>query len=293
MRIAVIVMAVLALATTAYAFTVNPRPVQMREDYGTAPLSDCYMNYYYYVPCPTNSWFWIFTGWTIGDVWGVFFTIGDPTMGSAGAGCPPYVSCDPCCAHVLEQFRVLDFAGYGTIYPGLFTTEFNVWCSDERGCPVGPSLWNSGPVEFCNRGWNYIQVMPQLCLTNCYTQLQGPTKCYPRFLITSTVTGTNGTYPAWGLDNISTPVEQGCAMHDQGCCPALYPRPRVSHYSTMHTGIYRWQYRWYCPPIWVHNPGDTVGNVYGCIELAWRVYLKNIYTDAEPSTWGSIKAMYK
>jgi hypothetical protein len=287
-----IALAVLALAATAFGLERQPRAIQMREDFGTEPLSDCYMNYYYYIPCPTYAWFWNLGFDTPGDVCGVFYTIGDPSMGNAGSGCPPYSNCDPCGAHVLEQFRILDFAGYGTLYPGLFTVEFDVWCSDQYGCPVGPSLWNSGPAEFCHAGWNYVTVAPELCLSNCYTELQGDIKCHPRFLITATTTGTCCTYPAWGFDNISTPLGMACAMHDEGCCPALYPRPTVSPYNTIHSGYYGVHFE-YCPPIWILNPGDTTGNAFGFIELAWRVYLKNIYTSTEPSTWGNIKSMYR
>jgi hypothetical protein len=146
-------------------------------------------------------------------------------------------------------------------------------------------------VEFCNAGWNYVVVTPPLCLSDCYTQLQGSIKCYPRFLITATSTGILATYPAWGFDNISTPIRNSCLMHDTGCCPALYPRPAVSHYGTIHSGYYGPNFM-YCPPQWFLDGGDTTGTVYGFIELAWRVYLKNIYTATEPSTWGSIKSMY-
>jgi hypothetical protein len=94
------------------------------------------------------------------------------------------------------------------------------------------------------------------------------------------------------MDNLSTPVSLACAMHDNGCCPALYPRPAVSHYPVMHTGYYGPNFV-NCPPAWILDGRDSTGAVYGCIELAWRVYLKNIYTATEPSTWGNIKAMYK
>jgi hypothetical protein len=294
MRYLLTVALVLALAASAYGFektAVQMRAAQMREDFGTQPLYDCYMNYYYYVPCTTSSWFWMFTPGGEG-IFGVFYTIGDPSMGQTGSGCPPYLNCDPCGAHALEQFRIMDFAGYGTVYPDLFAVRFDVWCSDQYGCPVGPSLWNSGPVAFCHAGWNYISVNPPLCLTDCYTELEGTIKCYPRFLITSTGVGSTVTYPAWGFDNISEPVRLGCVMHDVGCCPALYPRPTVSYYPRMHTGYYGRNFR-YCPPLWFFDARDTTGTVYGCIELAWRVYLKNIYTSTEPSTWGAIKAMYK
>jgi hypothetical protein len=292
MRFVATAVAVLALAASAYGSERQPKAVQMREDFGTEPLYDCYMNYYYYIPCPTSSWFWSFSGWPIGAKLGVFYTIGDASMGRAASGCPPYLDCDPCGAHVLEQFRMLDFAGYGTVYPGLFTVKFDVWCSDAHGCPVGPSLWTSGPVEFCAHGWNYVVVTPQLCLSDCYTELQGSIKCYPRFLITSTAIGSVATYPQWGCDNLSTPLGLACLMHDTGCCPALYPRPYVSHYSTIHSGYYGINFE-FCPPQWFLDGADTVGNVTGFIELAWRVYLKSIYTATEQTTWGNIKSMYR
>jgi hypothetical protein len=296
MRSLLVFAIVLSLAASAYG--LEKKAVQMAEDFGSQPLYDCYMNYYYYIPCPTSSWFWAFTGWPAGEVIGEMFTVGDPSMGREGSGCPPYLNCQRCCDHGLERFRVLDFAGYGTIYPGLFTVNFNIWCSDANGCPVGPSLWASGPTEFCTAGWNYIAVTPLLDLGNCYTQLQSNLKCYPRFLITATHTGISANYPAWGFDNVSTPLGLSCAMHDNGCCPALYPRPQVSHYPAIHSGDYGVAFE-HCPPQWFTDGADSVGNVYGFIELAWRVYVRNIYTcccpdeATEPTTWGAIKAMYK
>ncbi|HVP58124.1 MAG TPA: hypothetical protein VMU02_08495 [bacterium] len=290
MRYLLMVALVLVLAASAYP--LQHKAVQMREDFGTEPLYDCYMNYYYYIPCPTNSWFWMITGWVPGQVIGEMFTVGDPSMGWTGDVCPPYVSCNACEAHVVQQFRILDFAGYGTVYPGLFTVGFNIYCCDQNGCPVGPSLWWSGPKEFCTAGWNYVTVSPPLPITYCYTQLNGNLKCYPRILIAATTMGSSAAYPAWGLDNISTPLSLGCAMHDRGCCPALYPRPQVSHYRTIHSGDYGVNFA-HCPPLWFLDGSDTVGNVYGYIELAWRLYLYNMYDATEPSTWGSIKAFYK
>jgi len=288
MRVITVVVLALVLATSAYG--LEKKAVQMREDFGTEPLFDCYMNYYYYIPCPTYSWFWNFTGWTPNDVIGVWFQIGDASMGRAGSGCPPYLNCDPANAHTIQQFRVLDFAGYGTVYPGYFTVEFDIWCSNDAGCPVGPSLWNSGPVEFCAGGWNVVPVTPNLCVTNCGT---GTPPTYPKVLITAKMIGSVATYPAWGLDNISTPITQACVMHDTGCCPALYPRPTVSHYNTIHSGYYGVDMA-ICPPQWILNPGDTVGDLYGCLEWAWRLYLINSGpTATEPSTWGNIKSMYK
>jgi hypothetical protein len=289
MKVITVLALVLVLATSVYG--LEKKAFQMREDFGTEPLYNCYMNYFYYVPCPTYSWFWAYTGWTAGDIIGTFFTVGDASMFTS-TGCPPYTVCDPYIGHTLEQFRILDFGGYGTIYPGLFTVEFDIYCSDAFGCPVGASLWNSGPVEFCVGGWNYINVDPDLCITDCATE---PNFGYPRILIAATMIGSDATYPAWGMDNISTPVEYPCVMHDYGCCPALYPRPGTSHYSTIHSGYYGPNFL-YCPPAWFADGRDTSPNVdvYGFIELAWRIYVANSGpTATEPSTWGNIKSMYR
>ena len=291
MKIAATFLLLTVLASSAYGFQM--KAMQMREDYGTEPISDCYMNYYYTIPCPTNSWFWMFTPMDPGMMFGAFYTVGDLSM--SATGCPPYSTCDPLNDCTIEQFRVLDFAGYGTIYPGLFTVIYDIWCADEQGCPVAPALWTSGPIDHCNTGWNYITVSPPLCVTQCHTQ-PGPPYSYPSFVITATGAGSSGAYPAWGMDNISTPLQNGCTMHDIGCCPALDPRPYVSHYGTMHSGFYGPHDNPYCPPLWIQDGADTTdgATVYGYIELAWRVYLtRSGPTAVEPSSWGNIKSIYR
>jgi hypothetical protein len=275
---------VCVLVSTAVA--LERQSYQMREDFGAEPLYDCTLNYYYYIPCPTYSWFWAFTGWTPGDVIGQWFEMGDLGTGTSGP-------CDPAQCHTLEQIRVLDFAGYGTVHPGLFTIEFDVFCADQYGCPVGPSLWNSGPKETAF-AWNYLAVDPPLCITACAVD-PGPPPTAPRILVTATHTGPCGIYPAWGMDNISTAVEQGCIMHDQGCLPALYPRPYVSHWSIMRSGFYGANFE-YCPPQWFMDGRDTTpdGSQYGFIELTWRLYIVcSGPTGTQPTTWGDIKSIYR
>ena len=290
MRVITVLALVLVLATSAMAF--EKKAYQMREDFGTEPLYTSWLQYSYYIPCPSTSWFWAYQGWAANDQIGIFYTIGDPSMYVAGSNCVSPTS-DPCNEVSIEYFRILDFAGYGTIYPGLYTVEFDIYCADAQGCPVGPSLWNSGPREFCTAGWNYIYFTEPFCVTECATD----GFCYPRILLTAKMIGSDPVYPAWGMDNISsaeTDVDN-CAMHDGGCCPALYPRPYNSHYPTMHSGFYgvNWAY---CPPAWFLDGADSSadGSVWGFIELPWRLYLANSGpTATEPSTWGNIKAMYR
>jgi hypothetical protein len=283
--------ALLAVLTTAIPAATcelrfQAKEYQLRDDYGRARLSDGVLQYYYEIPCPVYSWFWAYSGPITPEKVGVFYEIGDLSTGG-------FDVCDPANCHSLEMIRILDFAGYGTVYPGLFTIEMDVYCSDEHGCPVSPSLWTSGPWE-THFKWNYIPVEPPLCLTSCVAD-PGPPPAGPRLLVIATHTGSCGFYPAWGFDNIGTAVAQECNMHDIGCLPALYPRPYTSHYATIHSGYYGVDFE-YCPPLWFPDGVDTTrdGTQYGYIEFAWRIYLScSGPTASEPATWGTIKALYR
>ena len=278
---------VVMLVSPALAF--EKEAYQMCEDYSVVPLSDCMLQYYYYIPCPTYAWFWNVTGWESGDIIGVVFDIGDIPTGS-------YLPCSPTDCTVLEQIRVLDFAGYCNYprYPDLCTVEIDVYCADEYGCPVGPSLWNSGIYWQMYYGWNYLEIDPPITICGCAVD-PGPPPSGPRILVTATHGGTLATYPAWGFDDISTPLEQGCTMHDYGCLPAGYPRPSAGHYSTIHSGYYGNNFQ-YCPPQWFKEGGDSTPDAsqYGFMELAWRIYVSCPGpTHVENTTWGGIKSMYR
>lgn len=281
----VIILAVLiALAVPASLFAIEKRQYRMREDFGMEPLQGCTLQYYYYVPCPTYAWFWAFYDWNCGDIIGTVFTVGETGTG----GNTP---CDPENCHDIVGLSVLDFAGYGTAYPGLFTVEFNVYCADENSAPIGPSLGSSGPFE-TTKGWNNIIFDPSIPVTQCATS--GPPLAYPRILIAATHTGTQCTYPQWALDNISAPSLQGCAMHDLGCQPAAYPRPLGGPDSLMHSGYYGVDFA-YIPPQVFEDGADTTedGSVYGFIELAWKLLLQCQGPSTKPTTWSSIKSIYR
>ncbi len=280
---------VLALCSVATELAGKQmKAFQMREDFGVDPLSDCYLQYYYSIPCPTYSWFWAMVGGDPGDTWGVFFEIGDMSTGTGSA-------CDPEVCHSLETIRILDFSGYGTIYPGCCSVRFDIYCSDGLGCPVGLPIWTSSELDF-HFGWNYIDVDPPLCLTPCST-IQEPVLSAPRILITATQTGYWGGYPFWGFDNIGKAVEEGCVMHDTGCLPALYPRPAVSNYDRVHSGYYgSGSPSEYCPSWGIVDFRDTTrdGSQFGYIEFAWRIYLSCTGpSETDPSTWGNIKSIYR
>ena len=277
-----VLLLVLVIATPA--FGLKATAYKMVEDFGTHPPHDCALQYYYYIPCPTYSWFWAFSNWSPGDLVFVCYNIGDEGTGG-------FPICDPYNCHELNHIRVLDFAGYGVYYPGQYTVEFDVWCG-----LMYYHLWNSGPWE-TDYGWNYIPVDPSLCLTPCLD--------YSEFcvFVTATHTGTDGRYPAWGCDNISKAIADGCVMHDIGCLPALYPRGAPEccgvKFGPGHSG--------YCPggictpPLMGFCDGaDTTcgpgggGTQFGYLELAWRIYLDCTgFTATESTKWGAIKSMYR
>lgn len=244
------------------------KPYQMMEDDGPDPRwYDCALQYYYYVPCPTYSWFWAYYGWEPGDIIGACFRIGD--QGTGG-----FDPCDPYLYHNLEWIRILDFAGYGTIYPGLFTIKMDVYCSDETPNPLS-HLWSSGPLE-THLGWNYFEIDPPLIVTQCCEQ-EGPPPVYPTIVVTMTMIGVQGLYPQVGFDNISTAVDVGCLMHEYGCMPAVYPRAWAGPGDPgVHSGyVGRYPFEHWPPlpfPDGIHT--DPHGSEwYGFVEVAWRVYL--------------------
>ena len=223
----------LVVMMTASALALESRAFQLREDFDAAPLDETRLQYYYYIPCPTYSWFWAFTGWEFSDWIGCVFE-----CEQEHTGC--YEINDPWLDHTIQQFRILDFAGYGTVYPGLFTVEFYAFCADRNTKnPVDEggvynALWYSGPWE-THFGWNYIPNEPAVCVTPCG---DGDPPAYPAVLIMAHHIGTSVGYPAWGLDNVSTAIAQGCILHDYCSLPAHFPRPYVCYWDQIHSGYY-------------------------------------------------------
>ncbi len=284
-RSLLVVLFVSLLATSAFPVGhLEQHAFQMKEDFGVGPPYDNALQYYYYVPCPTDSWFWGFFGWVPGDILGACFRIGDVSTGG-------WSELDPGNCNTLEAMRILDFAGYGTIYPGLFTVEFDVYCSGTSQNPF-TRLWNSGPAE-TRKGWNYIRIDPPLSVCSCceYGLM------YPNIAVTMTMVGQDAAYPYIGFDNICAPVESGCEMHDIGCLPAVYPRGQCGGPEPeVHSGYVGLSPFEFWPPLGFVDGCDTTADVsqFGFIEWVLTLYVGcSGPSGAEPSSWGSIKAMYK
>ncbi|MFH1312210.1 MAG: hypothetical protein ABIJ00_03195 [Candidatus Eisenbacteria bacterium] len=243
------------------------KPYQIEEDFGGEPRYDCPLQYYYYIPCPTYSWFWGVYGWEPGDRIGACFRIGD--FGTGG-----FDACDPTYCHGLTGIRVLDFAGYGTYYPGLFTIEMDVWCSDASLSPL-KHIWNSRPLE-TGFGWNYFDIGEEwfgVNIGDCYESGLDALS----IIVTMTCTGTNGVYPAFGFDNVGTAVELGCEMHDSGCLPAVYPRGWPGGEApSAHSGYVGRHAFEHLPPLGIPDGKHASEGAlcwYGFAEAAWRIYL--------------------
>lgn len=260
---------VLLCFLTSSGIALEMRAYQMREDFGSEPVLNCALRYYYYVPCPTYSWFWAVSGWTPGEIIGMVFQTDDLPLGGLEECVLNGYDLYP------EYLRVLDFAGYGTLYPGQFTVEFDIYCGDEQYCGV-QHLWNSGPTE-THFGWNLIEINDGSghppAIHNCRID-PGDEESPHKLWVTATHTGTDGVYPRWGLDNIGTPQQAGCVLHDTGCLPVLAPRPQYSHHSTMHSGYYGYYPGQICPSQWFKDGLDSTPDaaIYGYVELAWTLY---------------------
>jgi hypothetical protein len=279
-----------ALVTAA---TAGDEAYQFHDDFGVASGADCVLQYYYYIPCPSSSWFWPLWGppgggmWEPGDVIGKWFQVGDSPTGG-------FLPCDPTECQSIGVIRFLQTCPYSSsAYPNLW--RFDVYCSDEYGCPVSHSLWQSEALE-PGYGWNTILIDPPVSVCPCAID-PGPPPTGPRILVTATnVSVSSATDPVYfAADNISQSVESGCDMHDVGCQPALYPRPEAGHYGSIHSGYYGRDVA-YCPAVWFRDKGDTTPNAsqYGYIELAWQIYLFCYGpTRSQATTWGSIKSIYR
>jgi hypothetical protein len=294
MRVLKAVLLWFVAALLAWSLAFAQRSFKIKEDFDVELLTECMLQYYYYVPCPTYAWFWSYYYWDVGDVAGEWFDIGDMSMGG-------FEACDPSDCMTLSQLRILNMGiicqdpwGYGT-YPGAYV-HFDVYCGDDVGRPVGPSLWRSDTILLEDFGWNYIPVDPPLSICGCAT-VPGPPASQPRVLVTITVDpGAPGWCMELGGDNISDTVTDGCQMHDYGCLPALYPRPLVSHYTTMHSAFYRQLGVTYDPPKLIRDRNDTTPDhtQYGYVELAWRIYLSCTGpSTASPSSWSGLKALFR
>jgi hypothetical protein len=275
-----------------YLRPLEVKEYQMREDYGPDPSSYyCALQYYYYIPCPTYSWFWGYYGWQQGDIIGACFRVGD--QGAGG-----FEPCNPLNASDLGWISVLDFAGYGTVYPGLYTIEMDVYCADETPSPRS-HLWNSGPLE-THIGWNYFEVDPPLNLQPCWGYEEWP-PAGPTIVVTMSFVGSEGNYPMIAFDNIGTAIDVGCVMHDYGCTPAWFPRSRMgSDGRSVHSG-YMGRYPFeHWPPLPFADGVFTDhwgSGWYGFVELAWQIYLARVPMGTakrlHSTTWGGIKSLYR
>jgi len=281
-----VMVSLLTLFIAASGFAVEKTAYQMTKDFEAEMPGDCALEYYYYVPCPTCSYFYRWTGWAYGDIVGQLFMIGDASMGGGEA-------CDPATCHRLEEIRWLDLnpdaPGW---YPTDYMIRFDLFCSDMQGCPIGPSFWSATTLS-ARTGWNGHTVLNPPCVGACIADPPG----VPVILLTATHIGwTDGTAPHWGTDAPGKYVQYGSDMHEIGCLPVRYPRPWNSYYSPGIRSGYYGRGTLTCPPQYFCDKLDTTSDCteFGFCELAWTITLScSGPTSAEPATWGRLKSMYR
>ncbi len=206
---------------------------------------------------------------------GVHFTMSDPV---------PWLSaCDTSTCLTLDEIEIVL---YWVLPPGNDQSmNIKVYAADENGEPVGEPLGNRDfqptyvdttlfpvcHIDFTNDGSE-----PGLDLSSCGGD----------FLVLLTWKNDTG-HPYVVLDNVSSCVDS-CSSNPV-CCqmgsePYVYPR------TTVRTHDYGFEGSWskghaYCDP----NGCDT----YGALEALWTCRFCTLTPATQPTTWGTIKALYR
>ncbi len=284
MRIGVIIVAILLItASTLPGWEMKhvrlaPQDVADYNNQGLAISVSCTLSYFYTVPgC---GWVWVIDGIEENESFGVRFNMTDEV--------PFHDPCDTSACLTLDALKIMLYDVLPP--PADQSMNLRVYAAGEGGDPLGDLLGNvdfepsyAGTASFTTEIIDFTKggSTPGLDLSGCGGD----------FVVILTWLNSTG-HPCFVLDNISTCVES-CAV-DPDCCqmgtyPYVYPR------TTPHTHYYGYFGSWLTDPDPTCDFRDstTLCDEYGYIEGMITSYFCTVSQATEPSTWGSIKAMYK
>jgi hypothetical protein len=272
-----VVLCVLLMATSAGARGMNGLRMEIHNLHNVNPgrlASDasCMQSHYYLLQgCPYVT---VLEGVEADGCFGVCFSMLDTVYWH-----PP---CDTTKCLTLD---VIELVLYDVLAPPADQSmNVKVLGADCEGEPIGGLLGNldftpsyadsaaftSVEVDFTNGGGE-----PGLDLSGCGG----------RFVVILTWKNPTG-HPALVLDNIGTCVDS-CGVNSACCAmgtyPYIYPRK-------IHTYCYGTEWAW--------SKQDSIPDLggcetYGCLEAFWTCGFCTKTTATEPTTWGSIKALYQ
>ena len=193
---------------------------------------------------------------------------------------------DPCDTTACMTLDIIDLAFYDVLAPPADQSlNVKIFGADASGEPTGPLLGNRDfqplfvdtatvtvtAIDFTNNG-----AEPGLDLSGCSGD----------FVVLVTWKNSTG-HPSLVLDDVCTCVDS-CAVNPTCCAmgspPYIYPRPKP------HTYDYGTEWAWakedsFC------GPCDC--GTYGYLEALWICGFCTESAATEPTTWSTIKALYR
>jgi hypothetical protein len=235
--------------------------------------TDCKLDYFYLLDgC---AYVTTVAGASEGESFGVHFNMADSVAW--------YEPCDQGACTALD---IIDLVLYDVLpSPADQSMNIKVYGADAAGDPTGTMLGNRdfepahmGPGAFTTVSLDFTNggTEPGLDVSGCGGD----------FVVLLTWKNATGK-PALVLDHISTCVDS-CATN-AACCqmgmdPYLYPR------QITHTYAYGAEFAWSKQDSFCDAGGC---GTYGLLEAFWTCRFCDISAAAKPTSWGTIKAMYR
>jgi hypothetical protein len=278
MRTAVIVAVVLGLgwgtglAHTARSVPVGPDDLATLLEARTNLEVQCVLSYYYLLEgCPYVT---VLDGIGENETYGVHFNMTDVV-----AWHPP---CDTAACLTLDT---IELVLYDVLASPANDMNIRIYGADADGRPVGDLLGNRDFTPLFTQPGEFTTVVIDFTNAGAVDGLD-LSPCRGNFVALLTWKNPSG-HPLLVLDNISTPVTN-CpgteACCDMGAVPYVYPRPATRTY------FYGTEFAWAKQDSIADSGGEAT---YGYLEAFWSAAFCKWSAATVPTTWGSIKAMYR
>ena len=267
-----VLMAGQAGAFTVRAVAMSPQDIQNLMDFRENLAVQCMLSYYYLLAdCAFVS---VIDGIQENNTFGMHFNMTNVV--------PFYPACDTAACLTLDAVEIVLYDVLGA--PNDQAMNVRVYGSDSAGEPSGELLGNRDftPASALEQ---FTTVVIDFTNGGAVTGLD-LSGCRGNFVVLLTWKNATG-HPDLVLDNVSTCVA-GCPANP-ACCqmgsyPYLYPR------TATHTYYYG------VGPTWaiedsVADPGGSA--TYGYLEGLWKSDFCKTSAATRPSSWGSIKAIYR
>lgn len=270
MGILLVIVAGQAGAFTVRTVAMTPQDIANLMDFRGNLAVQCMLSYYYLLAdCAFVS---VVDGIGENNTFGMHFSMTDVV--------PFYPACDTAACLTLDAVEIVLY----DILSADQAMNLTVYGSDSAGEPSGELLGNRDFTPAAAPG-QFSTIVIDFTNGGAVNGLD-LSSCHGNFVVLLTWKNATGN-PDLVLDNVSTCVA-GCPANP-ACCqmgtfPYVYPRTRT---HTYYYGI--------SPVLAITDSiGDPAGSAtYGYLEGLWKSDFCKTSAAIRPSSWGSIKAIYK